>query len=143
MHKYHCLLAALPDIHSIHIYNDMHCLYGRAITAQGMKVAELMTMTPSVLASYFGGIPAAETGALWLAEKAQEPAVYEQLKEIGAYLQNQRCQGNLFAIIHIRPSIDGACQNHEVLITNKHTTTARQFIPSCAIAALALGCASK
>ena len=113
MHKYHCLLAALPDIHSIHIYNDMHCLYGRAITEQGMKVAELMTMTPSVLASYFGGIPAAETGALWLAEKAQEPAVYAQLKEIGAYLQNQRCQGNLFAIIHVRPSIDGACQNHE------------------------------
>lgn len=134
-----CLLGAFPDINSIHVYNDMHGLYGRAIDKQGVKVAELMLMTPGVLAGFFGGPAAASFGVKWLAERMTEPGVGAQLREISSFLCNERQSANMFVIIHVEPSKEGLCQNHEVLVTNKHVTRARQILPSCAIAALALG----
>lgn len=139
MARYHCLFGAFPDIHSVHIYNDMHGLYARAIDRQGRKVAEILNMTPGVLAAYFGGELAAPLGARWLAESMTEPTVSQQLREIGEYLSNRRQNGNLFVIVHVAPSPEGACQNHEVLVTNKHETRARLVLPSCAVAALAMG----
>lgn len=134
-----CLLGAFPDIDSIHIYNDMHGLYGRAIDKRGIKVAELMLMTPGVLAGFFGGPAAAAFGVKWLADKMTEPGVSDQIKEISAFLCNERHDANMFIIIHVVPSKEGLCQNHEVLVTNKRVTLARQILPSCVIAALALG----
>ncbi len=138
-----CLLGAFPDINSIHIYNDMHALYGRAIDAKGKKVTEIMAMTPQVLAGFFGSAPAAVYGSEWIAKNSQDLKLIEDLYEIGQYLQNKRINGNLFAIVSVRPSKEGYCQMHRVLITNKHRTTVARELPSCVIAALALGALSR
>lgn len=138
-----CLLGAFPDIHSIHIYNDMHALYGRAIDAKGRKVTEIMAMTPGVLAGYFGGVAAATFGSEWIARNSADLKLVEDLYEIGQYLQNKRVNGNLFAIVSVAPCKSGYCQVHRVLITNKHRTTVARDLPSCVVAALALGALTK
>jgi hypothetical protein len=139
MCKHNCILGVFPDINSIHIYNDMHSLYGRAITRTGHKVSEIMVLTPESLAGFFGGYAAFEPGSRWLASAAQDPASRNALYEIGEYLKNRRGNGNLFVEISVEPSKEGLCQNHVVSVTNKHATTVRQVLPSCAVAALALG----